>query len=139
MEFDKWQDLCEQVSRDTGGLCLYSGRGICVFSKSPRAVVLRSVDQTFYYADEFVDGNRICFYTCEGKIGDQKLNSVGNINLLVRAERIYIYRVLASGRYLWLGEYVHNPTTVFHSMQHPGEDGQMRKIFRVCLLKKSGV
>jgi hypothetical protein len=55
----------------------------------------------------------------------------------VRAERIYIYRVLANGHYLWLGEYVQNPNIIFQSMQHPGEDGVMRKIFRVSLIKKS--
>lgn len=135
-QFDMWDAFARQVRQDAG-LKVFSGKGISVYARpGGNVVLLRSVDGVLYYDDEFDEDNLACLYTLEGKSGDQNIHSVGNINLLVRAVRIYVYRVLESGRYLWLDEYEHDPIAPISISKHTGEDGNMRKIYRVPLIKK---
>lgn len=142
MEFTKWSDLCDHIESETG-LRPYRARGICVFSKDGKhrksAVILRSVAGTPYYNDEFVgivDENSVCYYTLEGKSGDQDTRTTGNVNLCIRAERIYLYRVMPNGRYLWLGEY-ERMLYPLEVLRHPGEDGVERTMYRIALINSA--
>lgn len=135
MEFNRWSGMAARVLEDTG-LKAFSGKGISVYARQGGPVVLlRSVDGNSYYRDEFGEGDLTCRYTLEGKVGDQNAHSVGNINLLLRATRIFLYRVLANGHYRWLGEYNRDIAPI-DRLEHPGEDGVMRRIYRVPLVKK---
>jgi|UniRef100_A0A6C0BKF9 hypothetical protein len=95
-------------------------------------VVLRSVDNTPYYADDLHDPQHL-IYTCQGIIGDQNLNNPDNQKLL-HADQFWVYRVQPRGRhktYIWYGRYhrMGDP----YPMQHVDDLGQMRQIYLIHL------
>ena len=153
MEYARWAELNDRIYEEIGKRA-FAGRGICIFTKKQKtvvfsgqdidvavtkkqtAIVLRSVESVPYYDDEFDEDYETCLYTLEGKNGDQDMHSVANMSLVCGSSKIFIYRALGNGHYIWLGEYVRDPSTPIQMSNHPGEDGAMRKIYRIPLIKK---
>ena len=112
----------------------YSGAGI-----NPRidkkTTLLKSVDNTEYYADDMSDINNPK-YTLFGHNGDQSENEKRFNEPLLnknKTEHIYLYRVMKNGKkteYLWYGKYVINE---INNQLHPGVDKIIRKIIVLSL------
>ena len=113
------------------GCTIYDGAGI---NHRPEinASILKSVDNTEYYADDLTDYN-VIEYTLAGKNGDQSESYFVNAKLL-NARNIYVYRVSKNktNTYTWYGKY---KITGKFSKQHVGENGVMRTIIVLILHK----
>ena len=117
----------------------FSGAGI-----NPRiaqkTTLLRSVDDTYYYADDLNDLENIQ-YTLFGHVGDQsEEESRFNEPLLNqdKTKHIYVYRVKPKGKrneYIWYGKY---EIVGKITKPHIGKDKQMRNIIVLCLHRIEG-
>ena len=130
-----WDELCTQITRQTG--CIpFSGVGIGI-RKSEKLAILRSVDNTSYYADDLSDMDHPV-YTLFGHNGDQSKEEIRyNEPLLnpAKTEHIYLYRVLTKRKnkkreYVWYGKYEIDD---IQPKQHPGKDLVLRTIYLVTL------
>lgn len=128
MRSTSWKEFAQFIINETG--CKpFSGAGI-----NPRpkqfTTLLRSVDDTYYYADDLSDINLVK-YTLFGHNGDQdeyekKMNAP-----LLKTKDIYLYRKTGK-EYIWYGKY---KIVDKHSQLHIGKDHNMRTII-VLTLKK---
>ena len=138
IRFSKWggSDGIENYIIEQTGCKPYSGAGI-----NPRidkkTTILKSVDDTYYYADDMCDVNNPK-YTLFGHNGDQNENEKRFNEPLLnknKSEHIYLYRVTKNGRkteYLWYGKYV---IEEINNKLHPGMDNIIRTI-QVLSLKR---
>lgn len=136
--FKKWAgpDGIEEFITQRTGCKPYSGAGI-----NPRVekktTLLKSVDNTYYYDDDFSDPNNVK-YTLFGHNGDQSEDEKKFNEPLLnkdKTEHIYLYRVKGEGKekeYLWYGKYTIGQK---ESKDHIGKDKVSRKII-VLTLKK---
>ena len=114
----------------------YSGAGICPRVKQ-KTTILRSVDNTYYYADNLNDVRNVK-YTLFGHYGDQeRTEKKFNKPLLdfEKSENIYLYRVnptAKNGKYTWYGKY---KCTGEETVLHPDKDRKMRNIIVLNLTK----
>ena len=139
--FSKWSgpDGIEQFIINQTGCKPFSGAGI-----NPRiqkkTTILRSVDDTYYYADDMTDINNIQ-YTLFGHNGDHDENEKKFNEPLLnidKTQNIYLYRVRKNGKktqWIWYGKYKIIDKNV---KQHIGEDYNTRNII-VLTLKQIGV
>lgn len=121
---------------------VFSGVGIS--NRSDNTTILRLVDSTPYYLDEILqDGDRLR-YTLFGKIGDQDPEEARfNRPFLRPGRQIYAYSVSGEGadkRWIWMGRYrpETNPNTgetVLERRTHPDQNGALRTIYRVELVR----
>ena len=129
-------DLIKNEARTTRGP--YTGRGIDI-KKTKKTAILKSVDDTYYYADNLDDPNNV-EYTLFGQNGDQDEREPRfNESLLnqKKIEHIYLYRVRpkSKDKYMWYGKYIISGRFV---KRHMGRDGNMRNVI-VLRLTKVGV
>jgi len=128
MEFNTFEELSNYVQNTLGVKLRCYIRGLNYFKKD-KIMILRSVDNTFYYKDDFTKEN--IEYTLEGKSGNQDLNSGLNSTLLNEAENMYLYRK-SHKKYIWYGE-VH--ILNINDCIHEGEDGIQRIIYVLTLFQ----
>jgi hypothetical protein len=129
MQTTSWKEFKEFIIRETG--CKpFSSAGI-----NPRpkqlTTLLRSVDDTYYYADNLTDKNLVK-YTLFGHNGDQDENEKRmNEPLLneTKTQHIYLYRVTKE-EYIWYGKY---EIIDINSQPHIGKDRNMRTILVLTL------
>ena len=136
IQFSKWggPNGIEKYIIEQTGCKPYSGAGI-----NPRidkkTTILKSVDNTYYYADDMSDIDKPK-YTLFGHNGDQsKIEKKFNEPLLNKdkTEHIYLYRVAKNARkieYLWYGKYV---IEEINNKLHPGMDKNIRTIIVLSL------
>jgi hypothetical protein len=103
---------------------LFSSQGINYRSEK-RTCILRSVDDTPFYADNLEDTENPQ-YTLYGQVGDQDEKDMNNRNLLnpVRTEKIFLFRRTKS-EWIWFGRY--NIKSKMEKI-HPDKNGNDRKI-----------
>ena len=139
MRFNNWEGkngLKSYIIKTTN--CKpFSGCGINI-RKKEKTAILRSVDNTFYYNDDFTNVNYIK-YTLFGKIGDQNINeNKFNKPLLDHKEikNIYVYRKLITNteknNYIWYGKY---NIVKLEEKNHIDFNNNMRKIYVIYLEK----
>jgi hypothetical protein len=129
MRTTSWKEFEKFIIQETG--CKpFSGAGI-----NPRpkqlTTLLRSVDDTYYYADDLRDKNLVK-YTLFGHNGDQDENEKRmNEPLLneTKTKHIYLYRK-KDKEYIWYGKY---EIIDKNSQQHIGKDRNMRTILVLTL------
>jgi len=136
IRFSKWggSEGIENYIIEQTGCKPYSGAGINprIYKKT---TILKSVDDTYYYADDMSDINNPK-YTLFGHNGDQSKNEKRFNEPLLnkdKTEYIYLYRVTKKGKkteYLWYGKYV---IEEINNKLHPGMDNIMRKIIVLSL------
>jgi hypothetical protein len=136
IKFSKWGGIegIEQYIIDHTGCKPYSGAGI-----NPRidkkTTIIKSVDDTYYYDDDFSDINRPK-YTLFGHNGDQSKNEKKFNEPLLnkdKTEHIYLYRVINNGRkkeYIWYGKCI---IEELNNKLHPGKDKTIRTIIVLSL------
>ena len=129
MRSTSWKEFAQFILNETG--CKpFSGAGI-----NPRpnqlTTLLRSVDDTYYYADDLSDINLVK-YTLFGHNGDQDENEKRmNEPLLnvTKTKHIYLYRK-KDKEYIWYGKY---EIVDKNSQQHIGKDRNIRTIIVLTL------
>lgn len=138
ISFTKWsgREGIEQFIINQTGCKPYSGAGINPRVKK-KTIILRSVDDTYYYDDDMSDINNVK-YTLFGHNGDQDENEKKFNEPLLNPDKthnIYIYRVKKTkiNKYIWYGKYKIIDKNI---KQHIGKDYIMRNII-VLSLKKS--
>ena len=115
----------------------FSGVGIGIRKKEQTAI-LRSVDDTYFYANDMTDSSNIK-YTLFGHNGDQsEYEKRFNEPLLNKnkIEHIYLYRVKGQGKkkeWIWYGKY---KIVDKNTKKNIGRDNIMRNVI-VLSLKKS--
>ena len=122
--FESYGDMVE-YSKELTGYTPYSGVGICVRGLS--TCILRSVDDTPYYADDLND-EKEPVYTLFGHNGDQEIDEPRFNRKLLSGSCIYLYRVHKEGRmkrWSWYGKY---EIVRLSKKRHPGKDGTPRNI-----------
>lgn len=128
--------LSSVIERETS--CrVFTGAGIN-WRRNLNTTILRSVDNTSYYADNLTDENHI-EYTLFGHNGDQKEDEKRFNEPFLNKDKtkhIYVYRVKKNNKgkteWIWYGKY---EITGKHMKQHPGKDGKMRNIIIISLRK----
>ena len=136
MHFAKWggENGLEKFIIDQTGCKPFTGAGIN-YRKTKKTTILKSVDNTYYYADNLADPNNI-EYTLFGHDGDQNEEEPRFNEPLLnpeKTEHIYLYRVspLTRGQeYMWYGKYEIVGQTI---KQHQGKDCRMRNIVVLSL------
>jgi hypothetical protein len=138
ISFSSWngEKGLRQFCIETLGFSHYTGQGIS-HNAAAKTAILRSVDNTFYYADDFSNPN-IVYYTLFGHDGDQDEDEPRyNKPLLdpTKTHHIFVYRVQdkpGPDKYIWYGKY-----TIIgkHRMDHIGKDKKPRSIVRLELRK----
>lgn len=96
--------------------------------------ILRSIVDTYYYNDNLKDYKNV-IYTLYGPIGDQSEDIYPNNKFLDKniSKHIYLYQKNpSSGEYRWFGKYEVLPDSK-QILDHPGENGKMRKIINYTL------
>lgn len=103
---------------------LFSSQGINYRSEK-RTCILRSVEDTPYYADN-LENPEAPEYTLCGKIGDQDENHMNNKNLLnaSRTEKIFLFK-RTKNEWIWYGRYIIRSK---FEKNHPDVNGNDRKI-----------
>ena len=136
VQFSKWggAEGIENYIIEQTGCKPYSGAGI-----NPRidknTTILKSVDNTYYYADDMSDINKPK-YTLFGHNGDQNKNEKKFNEPLLNKDKtkhIYLYRVTKNGKkteYLWYGKYV---IEEINNKLHLGKDKAIRTIIVLSL------
>lgn len=129
MQTTSWKEFEKFIIHETG--CKpFSGAGICPRPKQ-LTTLLRSVDDTYYYADDLRDKNLVK-YTLFGLNGDQDENEKRMNEKLLNATKtkhIYLYRK-TSTEYIWYGKY---EIIDINSQPHIGKDRNMRTILVLTL------
>ena len=124
-----WKEFAQFILNETG--CKpFSGAGINPRPKQ-KTTILRSVDDTYYYADDLSD-KRLVHYTLFGQNGDQDENEKRmNEPLLnsTKTQHIYLYRKTRN-EYIWYGKY---EIIDINSQPHIGKDHNMRNIIVLTL------
>jgi len=136
IRFAKWggAEGIEQYIKDQTGCKPYSGSGINT-RIDKKTSILKSVDNTEYYADDMSDINEPT-YTLSGQQGDQSEHEKRFNEPLLnknKTEHIYLYRVKKNGRqteYFWYGKY--EIVGKEHKL-HPGKDKNIRTIIILSL------
>ena len=114
---------------------VWSGVGICI-RKNEKTAILRSVDDTYYYANNLDDPNNV-EYTLYGQNGDQDEREPRYNEPLLnpeKTEHIYLYRVRPKSRekYMFYGKYTIGGRIV---KPNRGRDGIMRNVIVLKLTK----
>lgn len=106
------------------GCKMFSSRGIN-YRSDKRTCILRSVDDTPFYADNLDDPEKP-EYTLYGQIGDQDEKDLNNRNLLdpIRTEKIFLFR-RTQNEWIWFGRYSIKSKK---EKIHPDREGNNRKI-----------
>ena len=129
MRTTSWKEFEKFIIQETG--CKpFSGAGINPRPKQ-KTTILRSVDDTYYYADDLSDIN-VVNYTLFGHNGDQDENEKRmNEPLLnsTKTQHIYLYRKTRT-EYIWYGKY---EIIDINSQPHIGKDHNMRNIIVLTL------
>ena len=141
ISFATWsgQKGIEQFIINQTGCKPYSGAGINPRIKQ-KTTILKSVDNTPYYADDMSDINNIK-YTLFGKNGNQDENEKRFNEPLLnknKTHNIYLYRVKTIGRvkeYIWYGRY---EIIGRGRERHIGEDEGMRSVIVIYLRRLGG-
>jgi hypothetical protein len=143
--YASWAALKARI-REVARVVPFSGCGICLryesipagddSSRRVRAehptVILRSVDNTSFYCDEFL-GADIVKYTFTGQEGDQDRMKRENAQLDHGVGRVFLYRRrYAPSRWIYMGEYTRGSTE--------GRDwidvmGAMRRVYVITLAR----
>jgi hypothetical protein len=134
--FARWggETGLEQYILRATGCKPYSGAGINPRIQQ-RTTILKSVDNTYYYADNLEDIQN-AKYTLFGHNGDQSESEPKFNEPLLnpeKTEHIYLYRVIPGEKrseYLWYGKY---EMVGKETMQHVGKDGELRNIIVLSL------
>jgi hypothetical protein len=134
IHFEQWSgpDGIEQYIINQTGCKPFSGAGICP-RPNKKTTILRSVDNTYYYDDDFSDIHNIK-YTLFGHNGDQDATEKKFNEPLLnqhKTQNVYVYRVTEKG-YIWYGKYkiVEQNTT-----PHIGKNRMPRNIIVLSLQK----
>ncbi len=129
--FTTWAEAKRHIAQFTGKGA-YPGQGISNYNNGK--TLLRSVDDTYYYLDDLEDHETVK-YTLFGKSGNQNKDEARyNWKFLNEEREIYLYRVSKDGKdttWAWYGRYELLPG--LEELQHVGEDGVTRKIYRATL------
>lgn len=128
MEFNRYIDAEVMCVGATGNKS-FTGQGIRTYNNE--TALIRSVENTPYYADQMLNGG--IAYTLRGRQGDQSLDDRENKKLMEKGRRIFLLEVRKK-KWIWHGEYKY--TGVYEELMHPDINGVMRKIYRIILKKK---
>jgi hypothetical protein len=127
----------KQIIKNNAGLMKgpYTGAGIN-YKKKEETSILRSVDDTDYYADNLDDPNNV-EYTLFGHNGDQDEREPRFNEPLLNQEKtkhIYLYRVRPKSKekYMFYGKYTISGRVV---KSNRGKDGIMRNVIVLQLTK----
>jgi hypothetical protein len=126
ISFFEWANI-RRYMFDRTGLNPYSGVGIFYRNDNP-STILRSHDNSIYPDD--LTNEHLVYYMCQGKSGDQNMNDPQNSRLL--RSRLYLYRKPSHREWIWYGEYI---IIEQNTRLYPGEDGVLRNIIVLTLLK----
>jgi hypothetical protein len=129
MEFTRYADAERKCIEATGNTP-YTGQGIRNYNNG--TTLIRSVDDTPFYADKFLSGG--VAYTLRGQEGDQSLEDIENKKLREPGRRIFLLEVQTQNRrkkWIWRGEYLY--TEMWEELMHPDKNGNVRRIYRVFL------
>jgi len=134
IHFDKWSgpNGIEQYIINQTGCKPFSGAGICS-RPNQKTTILRSVDNTYYYDDDFSDIHNIK-YTLFGHNGDQDVTEKKFNEPLLnqhKTRNVYVYRV-KDKEYIWYGKY---KIVGQNTKPHIGKNRMIRNIIVLSLQK----